>query len=85
MAGSGITFHEKKVNFTDGYKATASVTLPRNSNLIPNGGTTGTLTVELVYLNATRGKVVISGFGTSLEVEFANGKWKTGFQFFNNS
>lgn len=141
MAGSGITFHEKKANYSDCYKAWAEITLPSNSVMLPsgtptfvayalfgchhssagnfdagiqvcgngkyklcfNGGTMGaleapwveskttfsargkgTMTVELVYLTATTGKVVLSAFGQTLECNFASGKWssfKNGVKF----
>ncbi|GHU50907.1 hypothetical protein FACS1894127_6760 [Clostridia bacterium] len=41
---------------------------------------TQTLTVELVYLTATTGKVVISGFGKTLSANFGTGMWQNKFQ-----
>ena len=35
--GSGITFHEKKAAYSDGYKAWATITLPVSSVLLPSG------------------------------------------------
>lgn len=37
----------------------------------------GTMTVELVYLTSTTGKVVLSAFGQTLECNFAPGKWNS--------
>lgn len=41
---------------------------------------TSTLTVELIYLTSTTGKVTISGFSKSLSANFGTGMWQNKFQ-----
>lgn len=45
----------------------------RSERFVANG--TSTMTVELVYLTSTTGKVKLSAFNNSLEAEFDTGKW----------